>query len=1049
MVQKQSSFQVYNASAGSGKTFTLVKEYLKILLSTPDSNRFQQILAVTFTNKAAAEMKGRVIQSLREFAKSDILVNKSETFILLENELSISDQTLQMRAKKVLHSILDNYSAFNITTIDSFTYRLIRSFAFDLGLSINFEVEMDAKSLLNEAVELMISKIGEDQELTRVLIEFSLQKANEDKSWDITYDLKEIAQILLNENDQIHVQKAQDRPIKDYLLLKNKLVKRQTFIEGQFEKIGKKALEIIEKCGLQHNDFYRSMLPNHFKKLAYNLDKANFFDQNKLKERLEEGSFYAKSKPTDVKSSIDKIIGQLLDFYNSSEELYQDYILNKLFLSSLIPLAVLSNINKMLNELKEEKNIRLNAEFNQIISKNLQEQPVAFIYERLGEKFKHYFIDEMQDTSMLQWQNMLPLVENALSQEGTSLLLVGDTKQAIYRWRGSEPEQFLDLSLQEKSQTARPFFVGKNIKQLGTNYRSFSEVINFNNNFFKHVASFFNKKQYADIYLNENNQKHTTKKGGYVQISFIEEDLAGEQKDLAYANKTLQIIKNLDNTFSKNEICVLTRTRKQGVFIADFLTDNGIEIISSETLLLNTSDKVIFIVNLLTFLQNSTNKEAKLQVLYFLYDYLELTIDKHEFFERFFKFKIYKFFTNLRTHGLNFDYKLFILQPFYEAIEYIIRVFKLNTTSDAYLQFFLDEVLQFSQKKSSDINAFLEYWEEKKDTISIVVPEEKDAVRIMTIHKAKGLEFPVVIYPYDLDIYREQNPKIWYPILNKEDYNNFDSLFVNCNKSLEQSGELGKILYNDHRDELELDNFNLLYVAFTRAIEHLYLIPEPNQFTNSIRTSSQLLMHYLETIQIWNNQQKDYYFGNPERISDPTKTTKKSFELSNLLSSSWQSHNINIVASSALLWDTETGKSILYGNLIHELLAHIKTADDIDEILKKYIDIGNLKMEKLESIKNVLLSVVNHPELSQYFKQNIKVMNEREILTTSYEIVIPDRIIMNDHNEVVILDYKTGKPEEKYRDQINNYASVIGQIGFKVTRKLLVYLGESITIDEV
>jgi len=227
MVPNQSTFQVYNASAGSGKTFTLVKEYLKILLSTSDSNRFQHILAVTFTNKAAAEMKDRVIQSLREFAKGEILVNKSESFLLLEEELSISDQTLHIRAKKVLHSILDNYSAFHITTIDSFTYRLIRSFAFDLGLSLNFEVEMDAKSLLNEAVELMISKIGEDQELTSVLIEFSLQKANEDKSWDITYDLKEIAQILLNENDQVHVQKAQDRPIKEYLQLKDKLLKKQ------------------------------------------------------------------------------------------------------------------------------------------------------------------------------------------------------------------------------------------------------------------------------------------------------------------------------------------------------------------------------------------------------------------------------------------------------------------------------------------------------------------------------------------------------------------------------------------------------------------------------------------------------------------------------------------------------------------------------------------------------------------------------------------------------------------------------------------------------
>ncbi|MGB5361819.1 MAG: 3'-5' exonuclease, partial [Aureibaculum sp.] len=448
-------------------------------------------------------------------------------------------------------------------------------------------------------------------------------------------------------------------------------------------------------------------------------------------------------------------------------------------------------------------------------------------------------------------------------------------------------------------------------------------------------------------------------------------------------------------------------------------------------------------------LQNSSNKDAKLQVLYFIYDYLKLKIDKHEFFKDFLNEKVDIFFIKLQSNGVNLDYKRYIQLPFYEAIEYIIRAFKFNNSSDAYLQFFLDEVLQFSQKKSTDINAFLEYWEEKKDTISIVVPEEKDAVRIMTIHKAKGLEFPVVIYPYDLDIYKEQNPRTWYPILDKENYFNFESLLVNCNKSLEQSGELGNEIYNNHRDELELDNFNLLYVAFTRAIEHLYLITEPKQITNSVRTSSQFLMHYLKSIQKWDDQQTDYYFGNPKRISQRSKAIKKSFELDKLLSSSWQSHNINVVASSALLWETETGESILYGNLIHDLLAQIKTADDIDEILKKYVDIGNLKIEENESIKKVLLAVVNHPELSQYFKQNIKVLNEREILTSSKEIVIPDRVILADNNEVIILDYKTGKPEKKYRTQINNYAGVFEQIGFKVTKKLLVYLGETITIDEV
>ena len=441
-MQYQATFQVYNASAGSGKTFTLVKEYLKILLNTSDPNKFKQILAVTFTNKAAAEMKERVIQNLRAFAKEDILVHKTEMFEQLENELSITNTVLNRRAGKVLESILQNYSAFNITTIDSFTHRLIRSFAFDLGLSINFDVEMDAKGLLSEAVEVLISKIGDDKKITSILIDFSLQKANEDKSWDISRELNEIAQILLNENDNAHIQRIQEKPIHDFIDLKTKLYKQQRKIEQNFKEIGLEGLQVIESLNLQHNDFYRSMLPNHFKNLANNSGNAKFFDQSKLKERIEERNFYAKSKPIDIKTAIDNIINPLLELYYESEKLYQEYSLNRLFLTGLIPLAVLSNINLILDELKKEKNVRLNAEFNSIIGKNLQEQPASFIYERLGEKFKHYFIDEMQDTSILQWQNLIPLIANALSQEGTSLLLVGDIKQSIYRWRGSEPDQF-------------------------------------------------------------------------------------------------------------------------------------------------------------------------------------------------------------------------------------------------------------------------------------------------------------------------------------------------------------------------------------------------------------------------------------------------------------------------------------------------------------------------------------------------------------------------------------------------------------------------------
>jgi len=1047
-VQNPATFQVYNASAGSGKTFTLVKEYLKILLQTSDTKRFQQILAVTFTNKAAAEMKERVIHNLRAFAKRDILLHKTEMFQQLENELSVADDILHQRAEKVLQNILHNYSAFNITTIDSFTHRLIRSFAFDLGLSLNFDVEMDAKSLLNESVEALVAKIGDDKELTNVLIDFSLQKANEDKSWDITRELSEIAQLLLNENDNNHIKRIQGRPIQDFIDLKTKLFKNQKNSKEQFAEIGKKGFAIINNLDIEHKDFYYSQFPKHFQNLCDYPDKLIFDSDKGLAKSIQNNLFYTKGKPQIVKETIDGCINQLLELYYSSEKIFQEYTLNKLFLSSLIPLAVLSNINKTLEELKEEKNIRLNAEFNKIISKNLQEQPAAYIYERIGEKFKHYFIDEMQDTSILQWQNMIPLIENALSQEGTSLLLVGDTKQSIYRWRGSEPEQFLKLTTKDDLKTNNPFFIPKQLQPLDTNYRSYSEVIDFNNGFFQHLAQFFNKQEYAEIYVNENKQRQNNKKGGYVHLSFIEDGLKNvDEKTVRYSEIVLKTIRSLTDEFDQNEICVLTRTRKQGVAIADFLTDNGIDILSSETLLLQNSEKVLFIIDLLCYLQNNEDKEAKLNVLYFLYEYLELTGDKHTFFKSLLDLNIVAFFRELNEYEVHFEAASFYGLSLYESVEYIIRSFHLNMKSDAYLQFFLDEVLQFSLKKSSDSIAFLEFWNTKKESLSIVVPEGKNAVRIMTIHKAKGLEFPVVIYPYDLDIYREQNPKVWYPISNPENFNDFDSLLINYNKSLELSGKTGKAIYQAHRNELELDNFNLLYVALTRAVEQLYIIGETKKVNGSLKTSSQFFIDYLQSIGQWNEQQNEYFFGNRKRNSIKLPSTKNNYELDTLISSSWQSHTIAIVANSSLLWDT--GDSIAYGNLIHELFAHIKTVDDIEGIIESYITIGTITNDQAKELQKLLTTIVSHPDLNKYYQQNNTIFNEREILTETNEIVIPDRLVINDKNEAVIIDYKTGKPDRKHHHQLNNYTKSIELLGYKVVKKLLVYIGEMIVVEEV
>ena len=1049
-MQNQSTFQVYNASAGSGKTFTLVKEYLKILLQTSEVNRFQNILAVTFTNKAAAEMKARVINNLRDFAKAEILKDKNEMFLQIEGETKLDDTLIHQRSIKILQSILNNYSSFNITTIDSFTHRLIRSFAFDLGLSLNFEVEMDAKSLLNEAVDVLISKIGEDKELTKILIDFSLQKANEDKSWDISFELKEIASILLNESDSNQVHRLKEKPISDFVDLKKKLRKRQKELAEKFAQIGKEGLQIISNFEIDHKDFYYSQIPKHFQFLINDLDKLSFDDSKGLAKSIQSNLFYTKNKPEEVKTAIDSIVNPLLELYNSSKENYKQYILNGLMEKSLIPLAVLSKINTALDDLKEEKNIRLNAEFNQLISKNLREQPAAFIYERIGEKLKHYFIDEMQDTSLLQWQNLIPLIDNALSQENSSLLLVGDAKQSIYRWRGGEAEQFIKLSLDEDvSESANPFFATKQLQLLNTNYRSYSEIINFNNSFFQFVAPYFNKSIYNAIYKRENDQQLNSKEGGYVELSFLEEGMSAAEKDEIYPEKVLDIIKSLEGEYDKNEICVLTRTRKQGVAIANYLSENDIDIISSETLLLKNSSKVNFIINLLNYLEQQSNKEAKLEVLYFLYDHLKITIDKHQFFSSLIDDSIDQISEKFKEYNVNFDYQNFIQFPFYESIEEIIRSFKLTETSDAYLQFFLDEVLRYAQKSSDGVQGFLDHWEQKKESLSIVIPEGKDAIRIMTIHKSKGLEFPVVIFPYDLDIYREQNPKIWYPINEKSEINNFESLLINYNKSLEQTGELGKVLYESKRDELELDNFNLLYVTLTRAIEQLYIISESKKLSDTPKFYSQFFIEYLKVKGAFNEHETTYSFGTKERQSVKESTLEKSYELERFISTPWQDHNINVAVNSSLFWDDDKQESIAYGNLIHEILSKIKTSADITNVITQYFTAGLIQKDNVEQIEQMIGNVVNHTQLKSYFEQNNTVYNEREILSSEKEIIIPDRLVINENNEAIIIDYKTGKPDKKYHFQLEKYAQIIELLGHKVIKKVLVYISDDIEIEEV
>jgi len=1045
-VHPPSTFQVYNASAGSGKTFTLVKEYLKVLLNSKDLFRFQKVLAITFTNKAAAEMKARVLSNLEAFSDGE----ENDLFHAIQKEISIDKATIQERSKRILAIILQNYAAFSITTIDSFTHKIIKSFAFDLGLSLNFEVEMDAVSLLNESVDVLISKIGTDQKLTKLLIDYTLEKTDDDKSWDISKDLNEFSKILLSEEDTIHFRGLANKTITDFTALKKKLNKQQIALKKQVSQTGESLLSLLSNAGLETKDFTRGTVPKFFADVAQKEFNFEFIKRSEVIEKaIDNNQYYTKKTTQEKIALIEGVVPQIVTSFEKTKELFKQFLLNKLALKSLTPLAVLNHINLELTHIKEENNIRLNAEFNQLISDHIKEQPAPFIYERIGQKYLYYFIDEMQDTSVLQWQNLIPLIANALAQEHSNLLLVGDGKQAIYRWRGGKAEQFIDLGTSGDT-SENPFQVLKEIKELTTNYRSYSEVIGFNNLFFQHTAHFLQNEDYKKLFIDGNKQLTTDKKGGYVALSFLEKEKENEVDALKYPKKVLEIIQQLDPKFSLSEVCVLVRKKDHGVAIANYLSENGIAIVSSETLLLSSSSKVNFIINFLQTIQHPNDKEALLDCLYFLHSHSKIQQEKHQFISDFIRLEQQQFFSELNLHGLFFDLSKFHQKPFYEKVEEIIRSFQLIHASDAYVQFFLDIVLE-QQRKGTSIQEFLDFWEDKKEILSIVAPAAKNAVQVMTIHKSKGLEFPVVIFPYDLNIYKQINPKAWLDEL-PEIFHGFPELLVDYSKSLSYINDRGLHIFNAHREAQELDNFNLLYVALTRSVEQLYIITAHNLKSDGLENTnfySGVFIHYLKAKNLWQEGVFEYSFGEKKKMSSSQEKRQETETQQEFISTSLDEHNILMLANSSKLWDTAQGKAIDFGNLIHEMMSKVITENDIEKVVKQYIQYGFISKVDAVEIEKTIFKIATHKKLVSFFREAVTIFNEREIVDVDNQIIIPDRLVLTAKNEVTIIDYKTGKPSKRDHQQLLKYEQVLKKMHFKVVQKLLVYINEQIDIVEV
>jgi len=1019
-------FKIYNASAGAGKTYTLVKEFLSLLLTNESDYHFEHILAITFTNKAAGEMKERIIETLEEIAKNPN--PKEDQYILeLASELNLKPEIIKTKAYNILIAILHNYSKFSISTIDKFNLRLMKSFAQDLGLSMNFDVEMNTNEIINESVDLLYSKIGEDEKLTQTMIKIALDNMDENKSWDIRKTLSSDTSDISNDRHLQDLEKLKNISLDEFIRYRKVIFDDIKTLKDGLITIGNEFFELLANNGISVNE-----LPGKSRGIAAFFQKLKNFDGFGLilptdantKDILEDG-YLSKVKEAIAES----IFPQVKDLFEKAANINDHLLLLTSIQKNISSISLINEVEKSLDSIKKDSNVLLINEFNTIISKNLQQQPANFIYERIGSRYNHYFIDEFQDTSTLQWNNLNPLVENARAQSDT-IMLVGDAKQSIYRWRGGNPAQMIDLIDRKEEENIK-------VEELEKNWRSHENIIQFNNELYSFIAPQLNLPSFQYLYEIGNKQLTNHQKDGFVKINFIEQE--GRSKDLFKEQNLELVLKTIENCrangFSLNDIAILVRSNAQGILLAKYLTENNLIVISNEALLLKNSFEIQLIEYLFKITSNPQDEQSKIRFLMVAYE-LELfkTDDLTITVEKALKGDLPKFLKLTKSLGIDLDFIQDQNLSLYDFTEKAIRTLHLQERSPAYILSFLDVILEYSSKNESDLNSFLEFWSTIKDKASIKTPKGVDAIQIMTIHKSKGLEFPVVILPF-LD-WQSKNSKIWIP-LQKDEENPFETFYVGINNELKSiKNEAIKSKIDEEENLVQLDEINTLYVATTRAKEQLYMIAlKPKE-----SSKSKNIANYLHEFVFSKGFSEDEVIlkGSPERISTPKIIENSSAELK-IYSSDW---NTRLVINTNSEKAQEKLKFTEFGNTVHNILSQIVTQNDLPKIIESEKQRGTISVENVEHLQKTLQNLLQDAKLVPYFAEGLTVLNERDFIDENGQIFRADRVVIDSENNCSIIDYKTGQPDLDHHFQVNRYTDFFRNLGYNIQTKILIYIDD-------
>lgn len=1061
-----SNLVVYKASAGSGKTFTLAVQYIKLLI-TNKPQEYQHTLAVTFTNKATAEMKERILEQLYGISLS---LKSSEGYVeALQKELKESGEELPVeeisnRCRWALHEILHDYSRFRVETIDSFFQSVLRNLARELGLSAKMQVDLNDKEVLSQAVDNMIDDLGtKDGDVLPWINNYIKERIENGDRWDVRDSIKDFAKCIFSEDFMRRDEEMRRKLTSDQNLnaFKAEMKKMgQEIVEG-IQAEAKQMREVLSSSGLTISDISNGRYVEAFIQRVENFEDT-------LETSKPDDYFWTKSLET-MTHDVDKFLGAknprkgeltapalkvmeaLVKLNEEAHKAMKPYLTVKLALKHLNPLRLLNHIDEEVTEITSESNRFILAKTPILLSRLIEGSDAPFVFEKMGTLFHHVMIDEFQDTSRLQWQNFKVLMLENQAQGGSDLL-VGDIKQSIYRWRNGDWRILANIG--EEMASHEP-----DIRNLDTNYRSEFNIIDFNNKFFPVASALLDKEDtginicedlYGDV---EQCCKKKSKKGWVRQVVYKD---SKNSEELMLEDLCQQVEMLHDNGVPYSEMCILQRDRNKVDHLIEYFKEHlpEVALVSDEAFKLESSRAINMMICALKVLQNGKRDTISIHLLMqqYLVDILGEEVSPADFAMKEPKDVLPDEFTQrideLKTY------------PIHELFEELYRILHISNIKgeDSYLLSFYDELDNYLQNAPGDIASFLEFWE--KDMSGKSIPACKvNGISIITIHKSKGLQYHTVLMPYCNFSFEKfkADELLWCD--TQKPFDGMEVLPIQPGKKMKNS------LFSNEMEietlQKNIEELNALYVAFTRPEKNLLVWCNQDKTL----TAGNVISRTLEKVALIDDEKHEpietedeetctiYTQGEPvyelkQQETDNSNRLNPAFEQAEIaMCSHHRRHDFKQSTEGMLFieeFDEELDRSLLetadgltyaqQGSLLHEIFSQIEKAEQLEEVIQSYVDKGVLTNGKqVTRITKLISKALNHKDAKTWFDGSYVIQNECEITFIDPQkgkskVLRPDRVMMSD-KEIIVVDFKFGKPHPtEYHDQVKEYMQLMEQM---------------------